>query len=163
MPPSRWYLCLNFSLGKFFSFNDVNRRVRQPSQIIFSFHFISFFFFFGAVPEAYGSSQLGVELELQLQGYGTATAMWDLSHVFDLHHRSQQFGILNPLSEATDQTQVLVDTCQIHHRCATMGTPTQRILYGGGLDRTGGGIICQLPSSPSGEAGRFQCDWTFSL
>ena len=52
-------------------------------------------------------------------------------------------------SNSGSLTQVLVDTCQIHHHCATMGTPTQRILYGGGLDRTGGGIICQLPSSPS--------------
>ena len=45
---------------------------------------------------------LGVELELQLPDYttATATAMQDLSSLFDLHHSSQQRQILNPLSEA---------------------------------------------------------------
>ena len=32
--------------------------------------------------------RLGVQSELQLPAYATATAMWDLSHVFDLHHSS---------------------------------------------------------------------------
>ena len=46
--------------------------------------------------------RLGVELKLQLLAYATDTAMWDLSHVCDLHHSSQQCQILNPLSEARD-------------------------------------------------------------
>ena len=46
--------------------------------------------------------KLGVELELQLPAYTTATAMPDLSHVFDLPHSSQHCQILNPLSEARD-------------------------------------------------------------
>ena len=33
---------------------------------------------------------LGVELELQLPAYNTATATRDLNHVFDLHHSSWQ-------------------------------------------------------------------------
>ena len=43
---------------------------------------------------------LGVILELQLPAYTTATAMPDLSCICDLHHRSQQRWILNPLSKA---------------------------------------------------------------
>ena len=45
--------------------------------------------------------RLGVELELQLLVYATATAMWDPS-LCNLHHSSQQCQILNPLSEARD-------------------------------------------------------------
>ena len=45
--------------------------------------------------------RLGVELELQLPAYTTATAtLWDLSHVCNLHHCSRQRQILNLLSEA---------------------------------------------------------------
>ena len=54
-------------------------------------------------------SRLVVESELQLPAYVTSTAMWDLSHICNLHHRSQQHGILNPLSEARDQTHILME------------------------------------------------------
>ena len=54
--------------------------------------------------------RLGVKSDLQLGVYTTATAMWALSCICDLHHSSQQRGILNPLSEARDRTCVLVDT-----------------------------------------------------
>ena len=37
-------------------------------------------------PTAYGSSWAGVESELQLLVYTTATATWDLNSVCDLHH-----------------------------------------------------------------------------
>ena len=61
------------------------------------------FAFFRAAPTAYGNSQAGAQSELQLLVYTTATAtLWDLSHVCDLHHSSQQRQILNPLSEARD-------------------------------------------------------------
>ena len=42
--------------------------------------------------------RLGVELELQLLVYTTATAMQDPHRVCDLHHSSQQRRIPNPLS-----------------------------------------------------------------
>ena len=45
--------------------------------------------------------RLGVESELQLLAYPTATATWDLSRICDLHLSSQQYRILNPLSEAS--------------------------------------------------------------
>ena len=54
--------------------------------------------------------RLGVELELLLQAYLTATAMPDPSHVCNLHHSSQPRQILNPLSKAGDQTHIPTDT-----------------------------------------------------
>ena len=68
--------------------------------------------------------RLGVQLELQLLAYTTATATQDLSHVCDLHHCSQQSQILNPLSEARDRTCNLMVPSWIHFCYATTGTPT---------------------------------------
>ena len=58
---------------------------------------------------AYGSSQDGVESELQLLAYAPATAMLDLSRVCDLHHSSRHCWILNPLSEAREGIHILMD------------------------------------------------------
>ena len=58
--------------------------------------------------------RLGAEWELQLPAYTAATVIRDLSRICDLHRSSQQCRILNPLSEARDQTRVLMDTSQIH-------------------------------------------------
>ena len=54
--------------------------------------------------------RLGVELELQLRVYATATAMQDPSRVCDLHLGSQQCWILSPLSDARNRTCILMDT-----------------------------------------------------
>ena len=51
-----------------------------------------------------------VEVELQLPAYTTATAMPDPSYICNLPHSSQQYRILNPLSEARDQTHILMVT-----------------------------------------------------
>ena len=67
--------------------------------------------------------RLGVELELQLLAYATATAMQDPSCICDLHHSSWQGQIPNPLSEARDQTRVLMDPSPVHYYWAAMGTP----------------------------------------
>ena len=72
-----------------------------------------FFLIFMATGVAYGSSQA--------RGQGGATAaslchshtMWDLSPVCDHHHSSQQYQILTPLSEARDQTYVLMDPSRV--------------------------------------------------
>ena len=53
--------------------------------------------------------RLGFESELQLPAYTTATATRP-SHIYDQHHSLWQHQILNPLSEARNQTQVPVDT-----------------------------------------------------
>ena len=65
---------------------------------------------------------LGIQSELQLLAYTTATVTPDPSHVWDLHHSSQKHKILNPLSEARDQTHNLMVPSQIRFCCATMGT-----------------------------------------
>ena len=57
--------------------------------------------------------RLGVESELQLLACAMATAMQDLSLVYELHHSSQQCQIPDPLSEARDRTHVLMDVSWI--------------------------------------------------
>ena len=54
--------------------------------------------------------RLGVKLEMQLPAYATATATPDPSCVCNLHHSSWQHRILNPLSKASNQTGILMDT-----------------------------------------------------
>ena len=61
-----------------------------------------FFFFLGPRLWHMEVPRLGIELELQLPAYTTATALWDQSHVFDLYHSSRQCQILSPLSKARD-------------------------------------------------------------
>ena len=65
---------------------------------------------------------LGVELELQLLAYATATATQYPSHVCDLHHSTWHCWILNPWSEARDQTCILMDTGWVCCHQATTGT-----------------------------------------
>ena len=52
-------------------------------------------------------SRIGVDLELQLPAYATATATPDLSHICNLYHSLQQCWIVNLLNEARDQTHIL--------------------------------------------------------
>ena len=66
--------------------------------------------------------RLGVESELQLPAYVTATAP-DPHRICDLRHSSWQHQILNPLSEARDRTRNLKVPSQIHFRCAMTGMP----------------------------------------
>ena len=65
--------------------------------------------------------RLGVQSELQLLDYATATATPDLSLVCDLHHSSSQRQILNPLSKVRDGICNLMVPSWIHFRCAAMG------------------------------------------
>ena len=74
-------------------------------QILLFFYFLFLFFcFLGLLPLYTEVPRLGVELNLQLLAYTTAPATPDLSRVCALHHSSQQCGLLDPLSEARDQT-----------------------------------------------------------
>ena len=59
--------------------------------------------------------RLGVESGLQLPAYTTATAKQDLSRICNLHCRSGQHQILNPLSEARDRTLILMDTSRVRN------------------------------------------------
>ena len=63
--------------------------------------------------------RLGVESDLQLPAYATATATPDLSRICDPHHSSRQHQILNPLCEARDRTHNLMVPSQIHFLCAS--------------------------------------------
>ena len=76
------------------------------STCVFSF-FLSFFFLSFLGPHLWHVDvpRLGVCLELQLPAYAIATATPDPSHICCLHHSSQQHQILNPLSEAKNQTR----------------------------------------------------------
>ena len=57
--------------------------------------------------------RLGIKSELQMLAHATATATGDLRCICDLHHSSQKYQILNPLSEARDRTCSLMDTSRV--------------------------------------------------
>ena len=59
--------------------------------------------------------RLGVESAVQLPAYATATAMQDLSYIFDLYHSSREHRILDPLREARDGTHILMDPSQARY------------------------------------------------
>ena len=65
--------------------------------------------------------RLRVQWELQLPA--TVTAMWNPSHVCDVHHSSRQCQILHPPSEARVRTHNLMVPSQIHFRRTMMETP----------------------------------------
>ena len=96
-------------------------RVHIAVRSLCLFHIWDFFFFclLGPHPQHVEIPRLGVQLELQLSAYTTAIATRDRSRVCDLRHSSGQCQILNPVSEARDQTHVLMDTSRICFCCTT--------------------------------------------
>ena len=64
---------------------------------------IILFTFLGPFQRHMEVPRLGAELELQLLAYTTATAMWDLSCVYDLQHSLWQHSMPDPLREARDK------------------------------------------------------------
>ena len=94
----------------------------------YSHSFVSFLFFliylFISGPHM-GHTEvptLGVQSELQVQAYTTAT--WDPRSICNLPHRSRQCQcwILNPVSKGRVWTCILMDTSWTHLCCAIMGT-----------------------------------------
>ena len=78
--------------------------------------------------------RLGVELELQLPAYTTATATPNLSYICDLHAAWSNERTFNLLSKARDQTSILMDTGQIfntlnHNRNSQFANPFQMFKY----------------------------------
>ena len=69
--------------------------------------------FLGPYPRHIGVPRLGVQSELRLLAYATATAIQDLNCTCSLHHSSRQHQIPKLLSEARDQTCVLMYSSQI--------------------------------------------------
>ena len=98
--------------------------------VIFSLFFLfSFLFFFNQMVMARISNAFSflafsrgtpmvtrpaVKSHLQMLTYTTAIALQDLNHVCNLHHSSCQCWILSTLSEARDQTCILMDASLIH-------------------------------------------------
>ena len=83
--------------------------------------------------------RLGVTWELKLLACATAAATRHPSDVCDLHHRSRQRRILNPLSEARDQIHSLVGTRRVrnllshnwnsHKLCPRLGSRDIETVY----------------------------------
>ena len=78
----------------------------RPKQLQQSYKFLFIYLLFicslGPHPQPMELPRLGVQSEVQVSAYTTATATQDLSRVCDLYHSSWQCQILNPLSEARD-------------------------------------------------------------
>ena len=89
---------------------------------------IYFFLLFRATLTAYGGSQAWGQIGAKAASlrHSHSAALPDLSRIFYLHHNSRQGQILNPPSEARDQTHLLMDTSRICFCCATTGTPQIR-------------------------------------
>ena len=93
------------------------------------FFFLCFFFFLGGHLQHMEVPRLGIQSELQLSAYTTATAtLWDPRYICDLDHSSWQWRILNPLSKARDQTWVLLIVDRVCYCWARMGTPRTPLL-----------------------------------
>ena len=70
-------------------------------------------FFLGPHPRHTEVPRLGVKSKLQLPAYTAAIATWDPSRVCNLHHSSWQHWICNLLSEARDQTGIIMDISRV--------------------------------------------------
>ena len=66
-------------------------------------------------------SRLGVDSELPLPAYATATAMRDRNQIYKLHHSSGQQGILNPLIEARGRTHIFMENSRDHNPLSNNG------------------------------------------
>ena len=83
---------------------------RNSTVSLFIYYLFFLSFFLGPHPWHMEVARLGVESELQWLAFATAAGTQDLSHTCDLHQSSWQRQILNPLSQARDQTCILMDT-----------------------------------------------------
>ena len=111
--------------------NELEKKIFCPKGILFCvfkihlklylfiYLFLSFVFL-GPHLRHMEVPRLGVQSELQLPAYATATAMSDPSHICDLHHSSWQRWILNLLSKARDRTLNLLVPSRVRFCCATV-------------------------------------------
>ena len=94
---------------KYWPFERLNLGLEPVSSSYLAF----FFGFLGLHLRPMEVPRLGFEAELQLLAPTTATAMQDPSCICHLHPSSWQCRILNPRSEARDQTRVLMGPSRI--------------------------------------------------
>ena len=112
---------------KIIGFKDLGFAV-FPASFKFIYLFIYFLVFcpFRAAPTAYGGSlargRIRTAATSLCQSHSNARSP-DLSWVCNLHHSSWQCRILNPLSEARDQTRNLMVPSRICFHRTMMGTP----------------------------------------
>ena len=66
-------------------------------------------------------ARLVAKSELQLPACATVTATQDPSHIPKLHHSSWPCQVLNPVSEARDQTSILMNTSQVLYQLSHNG------------------------------------------
>jgi len=95
---------------------------------LYRLSFILFLLLFRPVPEACGICQARGWIRAAAEAYARATATPGPSCVCDLHHSSQQYQILNPLSQARDWTHVLLDTSWVCYCWTTTETPDYNFL-----------------------------------
>ena len=81
---------------------------------------------FSATPLAHGSSQARGQIRAAAASHSCSHS--DSRHIFDLYHSSRQHQILDPRSEARDQTYILMDTSWVCYHWATTGTPAVKFL-----------------------------------
>ena len=88
-----------------------------------------YLFFFGG-PHLWQMEvpSLRVDSELQLPADATASATPDPSCICDLHRSAWQRQILNPLSEAREQTCVLMDTSGVLNLLSHNGNASRQTL-----------------------------------
>ena len=101
-----------------------------PELIPATLFFFFFFCFFRAAPALYGGSQVRGRIGAAAASpYATARAALDPSRVCDLHHRSWQHWILNPLSDARDRTHMLMDASWVCNLLSHSGnSPSTHLL-----------------------------------
>ena len=92
-------------------------RSKHLRSFYFTILFIYLFLHFRATPTAYGDPRLGAA------GLCHSHSNAGSSFICNLHHSSRQHQILNPMSEARDQTHNLMVPTWIRFLCAMMGTP----------------------------------------
>ena len=88
---------------------NINQYIVGFGLLVFCWGFFSFCFL-GPLMQLMKAPRLGVELELQLLAYTTATAMPGMSCVCNPHHSSQQCQIPKPMSKSKDWTHDLMNT-----------------------------------------------------
>ena len=113
----------NFLCRKFFGFTLCFPRV-NTELLIFLFFFYFFFIFclFRAMPTANGSPQARGQIGAIAASLHHSQSDSGSEPHLQPHHSSRQHRIPNPLSEARNQTQVLMVTNQVRYHWATTKT-----------------------------------------
>ena len=89
------------------------------------------FLFKGWTPKAYRISQardrIGAATASLHHGHNNTSQIQDESATYTTAHGNMK--ILNLLTESRDQTDILMDTSQVHYHWATMGTPKNLLIH----------------------------------